>query len=163
MRGKMHRILASLVFGVLPLLAANMATGQTTQATRSDEKGGVTVKAVYVTAAYFKASPKDPLVGKVDPERNVVFAITLDTHSGDLNGYDFLKNAILRNDRGQQLAPVRWVATADGSHHRSGALLFPKADQSGRAIEAQAKALELLVRGLGGIPQRTLRWTLPLE
>jgi hypothetical protein len=110
-----------------------------------------------------KASPTHPLAGKVDAERNIVFAITLDTHSGDLSGYDFLKDTLLRNDRGQQVTPIRWVSTAEGSHHRAGGLLFPRADQAGRAVDAGARALELVVRGLGGVPERVLRWSLPLE
>lgn len=157
-------IAASLVLGVVTILGPGTAVGQTAlQATRTDSQAGVTIKAVYATVAYFKANPRDALAGKVDPERNIVFVITLDTHSGDLSGYDFVKNVILRNDRGQQVGPIRWVATSDGSHHRSGGLLFPKADPSGRTVEEQAKALELVVRGLGGVAERTLRWTLPLD
>jgi len=153
-----------LIVGVLAVLSAGIARGQTpAQATRTDAQGGITVKAVYVTSAYFKASPSDPLSGKVDLERNVVFAITLDAHSGDLSKYDFIKNIVLRNDRGQEVTPVRWVATADGTHHRAGGLLFPKADQTSQTIDAQAKTLELTVRNLGGVAERTLRWTLPVQ
>lgn len=146
------------------LLGAGISTGQTpTRTPQADTRGSVTIKAVYVAASHFKATPNDPLAGKVDLERNIVFAITLDTHSGDLSKFDFVKNVTLRNDRGQQVAPVRWVATAEGTHHRAGGLLFPKGDQAGRSIEAEARAFELVVRGLGGIAERVLRWTLPLE
>lgn len=92
-----------------------------------------------------------------------MFAITLDTHSGDLSKFDSVKNVTLRNDRGQQVTPSRWVATADGAHHRAGDLVFAKTDQAGRAMDAQARVLELIVRDLGGVPERTLRWTLPVE
>lgn len=165
MRRNVYLLLAAgLVLGASAVLGPGTAVGQTAlQATRTDSQGGITIKAVYATAAYFEANTRDALAGKVDPERNIVFIIALDTHSGDLSGYDFVKNAILRNDRGQQVSPIRWVATSDGSHHRSGGLLFPKADPSGRAIEEQAKALELVVRGLGGVAERTLRWALPLD
>jgi hypothetical protein len=155
---------AGLVLGASAVLGPGTAVGQTaSQATRTDSQGGVTIKAVYATAAYFKANPRDALAGKVDPERNIVFIITLDTHSGDLSGYDFVKYAILRNDRGQRVAPQQWVATADGAHHRAGALAFPKTDQAGRAIDAEAKTLELVLRGLGGVAERVLRWSLPVQ
>ncbi len=158
-----HTLVGAVILSALVTLAVGVARGQaSSHATRTDGQGGITIKATYATPAYFKAAPNDPLVGKVDLERNIVFAIVLDTHSGDLGGYDFVKNVILRNDRGQQVAPVRWVATADGSHHRSGGLIFPKTDQAGRALEPQAKTLELVVRNLGA-PERVLRWTLPLE
>lgn len=165
MHQKPRRFLrAAGALGVLMALAGGAAAGQSpAQATQTDSQGGVTIKAVYITSAYFKAAPRDPLAGKVDVERNIVFAITLDTHAGDLSGFDFVKNVILRNGRGQQVAPVRWVATADGAHHRAGGLLFPKADQAGRAIEPQANTFELVVRGLGGAAERLLRWTTPIE
>jgi hypothetical protein len=153
-----------LIVGALAILAAAASAGQAAGVTtQTDSQGGVTVKVTYVTAAYFKSAPRDPLAGKVVPDRNVVFAITLDTHAGDLSGYDFIKGAILRNDRGQQVTPVQWMSTADGSHHRAGGLLFPKTDQAGRSLESQARTLELVVRGLGGVQERVLRWTLPIE
>lgn len=150
------------VLGTIILLVAASAAGQNSGATRTENSGGISVKATYLTAAHFKATPNDPLTGKVDPERSLVIAITLDTHSGDLSGYDFVKNALLRNDRGQQLAPIRWVPTAEGPHHRGGGLVFPKTVQSGQSFEADAKALELVVRNLGGVAERILRWSLPL-
>lgn len=121
------------------------------------------MKAVLITPAYFKTSPNDPLAGKVDLDRHIVVAITLDAHSGDLSTHDVVKNTLLRNDRGQRVAPLQWVATADGPHHREGGLIFPKADQSGRAIDEQARSLELIVRSLGTVTERALRWTLPVE
>ncbi len=165
MRGKTRLALAGAVtVGLLIALGAGVSTGQTPARTpQADTRGSVTIKAVYVTAAHFKATPNDPLAGKVDLERSIVFAITLDTHAGDLSKFDFVKNVTLRNDRGQQTTPSRWVATADGAHHRAGGLVFSRTDQAGRAIGAQVKVLELIVRDLGGVPERTLRWTLPVE
>lgn len=149
---------------LLALVASSTPTGfAQAQVTRTDSQGGITVKATYITATYLKARPNDALSGKVDLERTIVIAITLDTHSGDLSRYDFVKNALLRNDRGQQVAPVRWIATADGAHHRSGGLVFPRADQAGKTFEPQAKIVELILRDLGGVSERVLRWTLPLE
>lgn len=164
-RNTSRGLAAMLVAGALIALSAHAAAGQSppAQATRTDAQGGITVKAVFVTSTYFKANPTDPLAGKVDPERNIVFAITLDTHSGDLTRFDFVKNVTLRNDRGQQVTPSRWVATADGAHHRAGGLVFARTDQAGRAMDAQVRVLELIVRDLGGVPERTLRWTLPVE
>lgn len=165
MRRNTSRGLAAMLgAGALIVLSAHAVAGQSpAQATRTDAQGGITVKAVFVTSTYSRTNPTDPLTGRVDPERNIVFAITLDTHSGDLSKFDFVKNVTLRNDRGQQVTPSRWVATADGAHHRAGGLVFSRTDQAGRAMDAQAKVLELIVRDLGGVPERTLRWALPVE
>lgn len=159
-RQVMFAIAALSALAVLPAVVGAAQAG--TQAAQADTQAGITIRAVYITAAYLKASPRDPLVGKVDVRQNIVFGITLDTHAGDLSTYDFLKNVVLRNDRSQQVAPVRWLSTADGAHHRAGGLLFPKTDQAGRAIDAQVKTLELVVQGLGA-PERVLRWTIPVE
>ncbi|MDI6772138.1 MAG: hypothetical protein QME77_06065 [bacterium] len=154
---------ATMVLAGLITLATGASTGQASSHTvRTDGQAGIAVKAAYVTAASLRTNPNGPLSGKVDLQQNIVFAITLDTHSGDLSQYDFLKNAALRSNRGVQVAPSRWVATADGSHHRAGGLVFPKADQTGRAVEAQARVLELVIRDLG-VVERVLRWSLPLE
>ncbi len=164
MQRKTYYALAVVVFlGVLVVLWTSAVRSQASaSATQTDGQGGITIKATYATAAYFKAAPNDPLAGKVDLDHNIAFAIALDTHSGDLSNYDFVKNTVLRNDRGQQVAPIRWMATTDGSHHRAGGLIFPKADQAGRAVAPQAKTLELVVRNLGAA-ERVLRWALPVE
>jgi len=152
------------IAAILVVLSAGIAAGQKpTLAEQIDTQDGITMKAIYVTPAYFKAAPRDPLTGKVDLDRTVVFAVVLDTHSGDLSRYDLVKTAILSNDRGRRVTPLQWVATADGAHHRAGGLVFPKVDPSGSAIDGQARSLELIIRELGGVPERTLRWTLPVE
>ena len=113
MRSRQHSALTGVLVVVALLLSTpGIARTQTpAQATQTDARGGITIKAVYVTSAYFKAAPADPLAGKVDLERSIVIAVTLDTHAGNLAGYDLVRNASLRNDRGQQARPVRWVAT----------------------------------------------------
>ncbi|MBM3469920.1 MAG: hypothetical protein FJX73_03910 [Armatimonadetes bacterium] len=84
-RNTSHGLVGMFVAVVLVLFMAHAATGQPpAQATRTEAQGGITVKAVFATSAYSRANPTDPLTGKVDPERSIVFAITLDTHSGDL-------------------------------------------------------------------------------
>jgi hypothetical protein len=157
-------VTTAVLVAVLTQPWAGVASGQNpAQATQTDARGGITVKAVYLTPAYFKASPGDPLAGKVDLERHLVIAITFEAHSGDLSRYDVVKNALLRTDQGQQVAPVGWVPTTDGAHHRAGGLLFPRADPAGRTIDARAKVLELVLRGLGGVTERTMRWTLSVR
>ncbi|MGH2359168.1 MAG: hypothetical protein ACRDGM_01320, partial [bacterium] len=78
MRWTTHNILASLLIaGAAVILTMGAAVGQNAGlATQTDARGSITVKAVYVTPAYFKASPGDPLAGKVDLERALVFLIT---------------------------------------------------------------------------------------
>lgn len=155
---------AGVVCSALVALTSALAVGQPAPAAaRTDSQAGITITAIYATAAYFTANPRHPLAGKVDLEREIVFVIRLDTHAGDLSRYDVVTHVTLRNDRGQQVSPIRWIATAESAHHRSGGLVFPKTDAAGRSVEAQAKTLELVARDLGGVTVRSLRWTLSGE
>lgn len=87
------------------------------------------------------------------PSAGAVFDVKLDTHSVDLDGLD-LANAVLRNDRGDTMTARLWAA-AVGGHHREGTLAF---DGNASAFFAGAKWIELVLIGIGGVPERTLRW-----
>lgn len=83
------------------------------------------------------------------------FDVTLDTHSVDLDSLD-LGNAVLRNDRGETLSARPWAAPT-GGHHREGTLTFV-GDAS--SFLAGADWIELVLTGIGDLPERTLRWEL---
>lgn len=87
------------------------------------------------------------------PSAGAAFDVKLDTHSVDLDGLD-LANATLRNDRGETLAARPWAA-AKGGHHREGSLTF---DGDSTAFFAGSKWIELVITGVGDLPERTLRW-----
>ena len=104
--------------------------------TRTSEGGQVTV-----------------VVDWAGPDDQAVFDISLDTHSVDLDALD-LSDAVLRNDRGETLAAQSWAAPK-GGHHREGALAF-----KGNATPffAGTAWIELVLSGVGDLPERTLRW-----
>ena len=87
------------------------------------------------------------------PATGAVFDVTLDTHSVDLDALE-LRDAVLRNDRGETLGARPWAAPK-GGHHRRGTLTF---DGDGAPFLAGARWIELVVRGVGDLPERTLRW-----
>lgn len=122
---------------VTALPQGSAATGAATQMQRS-EGGGVGVEATWMGAA-----------------AGAVFEIKLDTHSGDLDSLD-LASAVLRNDRGETLKALPWTAPK-GGHHREGTLTF-----SGDALAffKGATSMELVLTGIGDLPERTLRWQL---
>lgn len=107
-----------------------------TDLARSAEEGGVTATARWVGAP-----------------AEATFEITLDTHSVDLDPLD-LADSRLSNDRGQTLSARPWAA-ANGGHHRTGRLTF---DGEGAAFFAGARWFELLLRDVGGVAERSLRW-----
>lgn len=106
--------------------------------TQRDEGGAVTVEAAWA-----------------GPEAGAMFDVTLETHSVDLDALD-LSDATLRNDRGDTLAAEPWAA-AKGGHHREGTLVF-KGDAT--TFFAGARSVDLIILGVGGVPERILRWEL---
>lgn len=90
------------------------------------------------------------------PAAGAVFDVTLDTHSVDLDALD-LGDALLRNDRGETMGARPWTAPK-GGHHREGTLAF---DGDATVFLAGAEWVELVLTGIGDLPERTLRWEIP--
>lgn len=85
--------------------------------------------------------------------------VTLDTHAVDLDGYDLRQLAVLRIDGARELQPTGWDAPA-GGHHREGSLTFPATFPDGGAtIGPSTRSVELIIRDVAGVPERTFRWT----
>jgi len=93
--------------------------------------------------------PGSPDAAKYGAQTQTVFFVSMNTHSVDLTGYDLVKVSELLA-AGRTLTPTRWVSTSDDSHHRAGALLFPKVDRG--------VVLELRIKTIAGVPVRTFRW-----
>ena len=91
------------------------------------------------------------------PTAGAVFEVKLDTHAVDLDALD-LSNAIVRNDRGETLAARPWAAPK-GGHHREGSLTF---DGDVSSFLKGTKSIELVLNGVGDIPERTLLWQIGL-
>lgn len=108
------------------------------QLTRTSDGGEVTV-----------------VVAWAGPSAGAVFHVTLDTHSVDLDPLD-LADAILRNDRGETLLPRPWAAPK-GGHHRQGTLSF---EGDAARFLADARWIELVVKDVGELPERSFRWEL---
>lgn len=115
---------------------APSTSGPGSEATKTSDGGEVTVVATWRGAT-----------------AGTTFEVKLDTHSTDLDQLD-LADAALRNDRGEVLNSTGWDASK-GGHHRAGILSFAgNADQ----FLSGAKWIELVLRGIGDIPERILRW-----
>ena len=99
--------------------------------------GGVTAKVTYL-------NPKS----NDDPR----FQVVLETHSVNLDAYDFKNITIVRDDAGRMYSPVG-VETKGGGHHREATLVFP-------TLSREAKRVELIVRDVAGVKERTFRWDL---
>jgi hypothetical protein len=117
-----------------PQTNTNTPTSPWFGATQISEGGQVTIKATLQDAS---TAPS--------------FTIVRDTHAVDLDGYDLTQLATLRTDQGQTVQPTRWNAPK-GGHHREGTLTFP-------ALAPGTRTVDLIIRNIAGVPERTLTWT----
>ena len=80
------------------------------------------------------------------------FDIALEAHSVNLNAYDLSVLSSLRDEGGKKYHPTRVEIKASG-HHRQITLVFPKPS-------AEAQKLELVIKELAGVKERSFRWEL---
>ncbi len=86
----------------------------------------------------------------------LIFDVSMNTHSVDLDQYDLGELAVLRDDTGNEYSPVSWDS-APGGHHRQGTLTFSLPDS---LRQGYAEHLELVIRDIAGIETRILKWEL---
>ncbi len=114
--------------------AAATATAAKAHLTQTDLRGPVTIAVTYTPAA----AAGEP----------ISFAIKLDTHSVDLDGYAFDAIVFVRDASGREVKATAVEKPTGSGHHRAATLLFPP--QDGR--------IELVVKGVGGVAERTFRF-----
>jgi hypothetical protein len=98
--------------------------------TRTSEADGVAVAARWLTEAAVQDQDAD--LSQYPLNAFVLFALELDTHSGDLNEIDLQNAATLRQGQAEESAEA-WVSDSDDSHHRAGVLVFPRSPEDGAA------------------------------
>ena len=105
-----------------------------------------------------KTDEQEPVLIKVTPTqlekdaKEWKFNITFTTHSVELD-LDPTQIAVLVNDKGASFKPTGWEGPGPGGHHREGILIF-------NPIQPIPQYIKLIIRDVGGIPQRSLRWDL---
>ncbi len=153
-----------LAAGLIVLLgtAASAATG-VDAFVRTYDWGGVQVKATYAPPEYFAATDDTDGARRFQPETQIVFLLSFDTHSVDLTPFDVARSTRLVTSSGVAYGPLRWEATNDGNHHRSGVLIFPKTVDGVPVIGAGITSLSLVIIDLAGIPSRSLTWPVPVR
>lgn len=119
--------------------------------TQQDAQGAVTVEVTLLTPDKPRADGK------------LAVRVKLDTHAVDLDQYRLEQLAVLRDAQGREISALGLESPSGSGHHREGVLTFPGTDASGKPVLGpEAKALTLILRGIGGVPERVFRWQLPL-
>lgn len=103
-----------------------------------------------------KIDEQEPVLIKVTPlqlgagQDSWKFEIDFTTHSIDLD-IDVAKVTTLINDKGNSFQPISWEGPGPGGHHISGTLMF-------KAITPVPKFIELKIKDVGGVFERSFRW-----
>lgn len=127
---------------------------------RSDEGlGNVELSATLLAPALLaESSILADQASAIEQGRELGIFVSLNTHSVDLSGYDLAALSSLTSAAGD-LRPLRYLPENDANHHRSGILVFPA-----ESLDLQEEdSLSLVLRDVGGVPQRILSWRLPVE
>jgi len=134
--------LTRMVFGIMTMGAVILlAWGPVAAQAPPGEKQSIPGGGITVDVTFLKESGPSP-----------AFRVVLDTHSVDLDTYRFEEIVRLRDGRGGEVAPTA-VESAEGSgHHREATVRFAWP-------EPKPKILELVVKGVAGVPERVFRWT----
>jgi hypothetical protein len=91
-----------------------------------------------------------------EPGEAPTFLVSLDTHSVNLNVYEFKEITRLRDGQGGELPPTAVKDAQGEGHHRRATLQFA-------SPEPKPKSLEVVVKGVAGVPERVFRWTVPVQ
>ncbi|MDP3762911.1 MAG: hypothetical protein Q8Q97_02460 [bacterium] len=116
--------------------------------------------------SFLKNANEKQLIASLEPQQNneglvtiavtpklsseISFQILVDTHSEELN-YDFTQIAFLVDENGKEYKPVSWDGDPPGGHHREGVLAFG-------IITPLPQTLQLVIKGMGGVPERKFVW-----
>ncbi len=119
--------------------------------TQQDAQGPVTVEVTLLT-------PDKPRA-----DGTLAVRVKLDTHAVDLDQYPLETLAVLRDAQGQEIRALGFESPSGSGHHREGVLIFPGTNATGKPVLGpEANTLTLILRGIGGVPERLFRWQLPL-
>ncbi len=163
-KSREHKAVFSLAaIGIAVLIAAIVITGCSTALTAQVKDS---VSAAPLTYSPDKV-PANGLVQKstggavsidvkwlgVDNDK-LVFDVSMDTHSVDLDQYNLGSLSVLLDEQGKQYIPTSWESPS-GGHHRNGTLTFATPDS---LSQGKTKYVELIVRDVAGVGERVFKW-----
>lgn len=147
----------------LPLPPANPAAEITRLLSRSGYgPGGSDVRVLWATPEYFSVTRQQALGAHYAVDKNLVFFVWENLHSGDLPQ---AMRPLLRVNGAATYAPAQIFVPADAVHHRFSVFTYTRHDAQGRpVVDARARSLEIFlppVETKGA--QSILDWALPID
>lgn len=89
-----------------------------------------------------------------EENNSLVFYVTMNTHSVDLDQYDLGELTVLYDSEGTEYSGALWES-APGGHHRQGILHFPLPNS---LSQGKTEYIEIVIRDVAGIKERAMKW-----
>ncbi|MBI5682385.1 MAG: hypothetical protein HZC45_04340 [Deltaproteobacteria bacterium] len=88
----------------------------------------------------------------VGGSNELVFDVKLDTHSVNLDAFNFNEGIVLKDDKGNIYKPIAAKPSGSG-HHREAEVKFKNPGTTG--------FIELVVKDMGGVKETVFKWQTP--
>ena len=157
--GILSRIAIPLVVAVLVLVAGcsiNKGFQQTTNDASPTTGNEKVTTSSSLTQTNADGAVEIQVKWETENKDSLVFDVSMNTHSVDLDKYDLKQVTVLHDSQGNEYQPLSWTS-APGGHHRSGKLTFAVPDS---LKEDSTKFLHMVIRNVAGISERSLEWDL---
>jgi hypothetical protein len=130
---------------------SQQAPGLSGKVTRSHSGGAITIDVSWLR-------PDD-----VSAAEKLTFEVRMNTHSVDLEQYDMADLSRLEVSGSPSIEALGWFNPGGGGHHRYGVLNFSaKRPDGSPVIQDETRFIEVVIQGVGGVPERRFRWDLLL-
>ncbi len=158
--GILSKIALPLVIMVILVLVAGCSTGKDPQPSSSNTPPAAGKDSVVTLNGLTQTNAGGAVEIQVkwlaDKNDSLVFDVSMNTHSVDLDKYDLKQLTVLHDSQGNEYQPLSWNSAA-GGHHRSGKLVFTV---PGSLNEGGTKFLHMVIRNVAGVGERSLEWDL---
>ncbi len=126
-------------------------------------EGNVQIEVTYTTPKILSSIVTTETYEKINFEKNYVFMISINTHSVNLDQFDFVKLVFLRTESGEEFPALAKADTFSGeSHHKLGVVEFSKKIQNESIFSKNDKSFELIIKSVSGVEERNYKFPLPL-
>jgi len=144
---------AAACTGKTAVAPSDSDTGAASATQKDNGAGSVTLEVTWAMPDHIAEDEKLRAVAdKHAGEDVVILHVTMNTHSVNLSKYDLGKVSTLEAG-GDSEPAVESVSISDDEHHAETVLVFRR--------PAKTSTATLIVRDIGGVPERTLRWSPP--
>lgn len=149
-----------LIMMVILVLVAVCSTNKESRPSTSDAPPSAANDSVPISNGLTQTSAGGAVEIQVkwlaDKKDSLVFDVSMNTHSVDLDKYDLKQLTVLHDSQGNEYQPLSWNSAA-GGHHRSGKLIFAV---PGSLNEGGTKFLHMVMWNVAGVGERSLEWDL---